>query len=350
MAVFKSYSSVSHKHDKEIMKYLYKDIQIDDDSQDLDKDFSKGLKIDNTQRLDDIVGAVLDFVESKGLSDKAPVQMSKKEALGMAADLTRIGIAKQMEKAGPIDKFFYKIFEIKPSKDPNAWLTPLRAKSITYFLTKITQIAILHLFSMFVHTKLDRFTAMKISESFRSKKLYRWMTMQIKEIYRKYPQYRPMSIDQFKKTRLWSRFTAEWRDKTQNQRIRRLSKRMLVIIILILVKKLPFPSPLTSLYCIPARIILAYLGCQLAVGSINTIVIEHEGNSIIMGLTLTRFGLELVHPQLVVMRNDGKMVNVDLPRIPLELYAITKQDIDNHKMVPIDELKKKVESNNDSTE
>ena len=189
---------------------------------------------------------------------------------------------------------------------------------------------------------LNKFTAAKISQYFNQGKLYRWMNLQISEIYRKHPEYRPMNIEQFKKTGRWERLTGEWRDKTRSQQIRRLSNRLLVIILGILLSRLKLP--MADLYSIPARILLAYMGCKLAVGSINNLVVEHEGNSILIGLTLTRAGLELTNAQLLVKRNDNKMVHVDIPRIPPELYMISKKDVENHRDESIITMKKRIEA------
>ena len=137
-------------------------------------------------------------------------------------------------------------------------------------------------------------------------------------------------------------------NKTRSQIIKQLSERSLTLIVLLLVTLIPLP--LASLYTIPAKIILAYLGCRLVVGgSINTLVVDHEGNSLVLGVSFTRVGFELVNPELFVRRtDDGKLVRVELPAVPRELYAISRDDLEDfaHNEPTLQELKDEVMMNN----
>ena len=349
----------SLREEQYIINFLSKGLDIDGNLPELEK--PKDLKIDPRQNLSDIMDTVERYIEVKNLDDGGRYDDDKKASLEELMKIADQGLkdrdtnirhqlvldAKPRDIA---DKIFFKIFDVKPNKDPNAWLNVWRAKSITVFLTKLSKFVLKALLKRFINLKLEQFAATKIDEHFRNGVLYDWFTDQIYSIYERYPDYRPVTLEEFKKTGIWERNAAKWRDRTRSQILKHLTDRSFLLIILLLVTMIPLP--LASLYSIPARIILAYLGCRLAVGgSINTLVVDHEGNSLVLGVTFTRVGFELTNPELFVRRiDDGKLVRVDLPPVPRELYAISKDDLEDFERnePTLKELKNEVMRNNES--
>jgi len=316
----------SHSKDDQIFKLLCKDIKIPEDSNELEKE-NHDFKIDTTANLDDIVGVTLDYAKEKNLVPPPDKRVPQ--------DF--------------VDEILFKIIKIKPNK--TGWLNEARANALSILIPRIIKFTLVRLLSIFINTNLQKLAESKLNKHFNNGALYNWFEDQIENVYRKHPEYTNITIHEFKKEGIWQQNAAEWRDKTKGQIIRRLSHRSITIIIMILACKLPLPFRfLSSLYAIPARILLAYVGCRLATGSINHFAVDFGNDTLILGISLTRVGFEIVQPELVVRRRtDGKMVRVELPDVPTNLYYPTKEEVEDFvKNEPsLEDIKKEVERRND---
>ena len=225
-----------------------------------------------------------------------------------------------------------------------------RAIGVRKFLMSGVIVIIKQFTKIFIRYNMKKLAVSQISKNFRNGKLYNWIGQEIQKVYDTNPDYRSVPMSEFVKTSIWFRNAAEWRDKNKTQIIRQLSKHTFTAVLTILCSKVPLPG--NFLYTIPARIILAYVGCSLAVGSIYSLVVQYERESLLVRVTFTKYGFELSDPELFVRRkSDGKLVRVILPDIPKELYAITKEDLNQYEKEGLDleQLKKKVAVNNDRT-
>lgn len=103
---------------------------------------------------------------------------------------------------------------------------------------------------------------------------------------------------------------------------------------------------MNSLYAIPAKILLGYLGFKLATGSISQLAVDFEDETLMMGITLTKYCYEMTNVELVVRRNDGKMVRVDLPEIPKHLYLPNRKEVQEilDSDIDFEDIKREVES------
>jgi hypothetical protein len=315
MSHFKTISSISPHDDDIVLEYLKKQCPI---SQDIPP-IKNAYKYNNNpnSNLDDIIGAVQDQYDLKELIREIPDDLDKLEDGQFPEDRKNF-----------ITKFLWKLYKVKPKDDTD--------KAFNYAIIKrrflvnttwlLGRLLVFRLVKMFIELNLQKCYVNKLDKHFHNGKLTDWLDNQIQSVYDKNPDYQPLSIEEFKKTSIWQRNVAEWRDKTKKQVIRRLTKRSLTIILFILVGKIP--TMYSTFFAIPTRLVLAYLGVRLAVGSINTMVVSHNGNSVIIGLSLTRYGFELNNLELFVRRkSDGKIVRVELPDVPKEIYALTKEDI-----------------------
>lgn len=316
----------SHSKDDQIFKLLSKDIKIPEDSRELQKE-NQDLKIDTTSNLDNIVGATLDYAKQKNLVPPPDKRVPQ--------DF--------------MDEILFKMIKFKPNK--SGWLNEARARALSILVPRIIKFMLVRLLSIFINSNLQKLAETKVNKHFNNGKLYHWFENTIEQVYRKHPEYTNVTIHEFKKEGIWQQNAAEWRDKTKAQIIRRLTHRSITIIIMILVCKLPLPFRfLSSLYAIPARILLAYVGCRLATGSINHFAVDFGNDTLILGISLTRVGFEIVQPELVVRRRiDGKIVRVELPDVPTSLYYPTKEEVENFvKNEPsLEDIKKEVERRND---
>lgn len=314
MRHFRPKFSTPLKQDQNILNFVYKDVQIPDTRPEIKQTF----KVNSQQHLDDVIETVLSSSRARSL-------ISDGDALDDMASAAS-DIVNNAKPKNKIDEILYKIFNFKPSSDPGAFFNATRAKALTVFCVRMAYIVARALARSFVEAKLAEFAAQKVDKQFKNGKLYNWFKEQVDRAYKLHPEYKPMPIEEFKKTSQWNRFRSEWLDKTRPQVIRRMSLQTLytVLYCLSLESNLPF----AFLYEIPTRIVLAYLGVRLGIGSINDIVIDFEGNTIALGVSYTKLGYELTYPELLCKREDGKMVRVDLQEVPPELYAITKEDIE----------------------
>ena len=247
-----------------------------------------------------------------------------------------------------INKLLWKVFRIQPSKDTaKAYAKAVIQRKILIHLSKIVAKQLL---KMFIVRNLEKLAVNKLDKHFHNGQVTDWFDQQIEKVYQENPNYQPLSIEEFKKTSIWQRNAAEWRDKTKNQIIRRLSYRMLTILITILCAKIPLPG--AFLYSIPARIILAYIGIRIAFGSISHMVVQHGKDSLILGISLTKAGFEITNPELFVRRkSDQKIVRIFLPDPPKKIYEITEQDIHEieKENASLDQIKKELKVSHDSS-
>ena len=314
MRHFKPHFSTSTKQDQNILNFVYKDVQIPDTRLEIKRTFN----VNSQQPLDDVIETVLSSSRAKSLDAGGDALDDMASA---ASD-----IVKNAQPKNKIDEILYKIFNFKPNPNPDAFFNATRAKALTVFCVRMAYIVARALTRTFVEGKLGEFAIQKVNDQFKNGKLYNWFKEQVDRAYKLHPEYKPIYIEEFRKTSQWNRFRSEWLDKTRPQVIRRMSLQTLytVLYCLSLESNLPF----AFLYEIPTRIVLAYLGIRLGIGSINDVVIDFEGNTIALGVSYTKLGYELCYPELICRREDGKLVRVDLQEVPPELYAITKEDIE----------------------
>lgn len=316
MNPFKTYASISPKKYKYIEEFLTKDIQIP-----AYKPKSSSPKITNKD------------LDTKEVIDAISEKYKLKQFNANIEDIN--GIPKPVpddipiKDAGMLDRELWKIFKIQPEFKPKPWFNYNRAFGLRLFLVKFCQFVVKNLLAMFVMKKVDQFTAKKIHVYLKEGKLYDWMKKQVEDVYKKHPVYEPVPIEEFVDTGVWERNAAEWRDKNRDQFLTRLKPRFILAVITFLCTKIPSPVLVSNIIVIlVVKIILGFLGFPMVFGSLHNIVVSFEGNSVIMGLTLTTLGYELSKPELYVRRRDnGKLVCVDLEKPPLELYLPTKEGL-----------------------
>jgi hypothetical protein len=334
MSHFKTISSISTHNDKVVLEYLKNKYPIPKDFPRIKN--AKTIQYNPNTKLDDIIGAVEDQYKVKDLIRQVPDDIE---------EISDHPGALSKQNRNFITRFLWKVFAVQPKNETDKAFN--RAVKMRTFLVTTTwviaRMVIFRLVRMFVEFNLQKLYVNKLDKHFHNGALTDWLDKQIQSVYDSNPDYVPLTIEEFKKTTIWQRNAAEWRDKSNKQIIRRLSKRSLTVILLILVGKIP--SVYSTFFDIPARIALAYLGVRLSMGSINTMVVSHNGNSVILGLSFTRYGFELNNPELFVRRkSDGKIVRVELPDIPKELYLPTKEDIKEFEKEnkSIDQIKKEL--------
>lgn len=315
MSHFKTISSISPQDNDVLLEYLKKHYPIPKDIPQITTKHS----FDNNPNanLDDIIEAVEDKYKLKNFTHQIPDDVDLLGDQGL-----------KEENRNFITRWLWKIFDIQPKYDTDKSLR----KAIGYRKMFVMGTWMLgrwiafQLMNIFAERHLQKIYVNKLDKHFHNGALVNWLDKQIQSVYDSNQNYQPLPIEQFKKTSIWNRNAAEWRDKTSKQKIRRLTKRSLTIILFILIGKIP--SVYSSLFGIPARLVLAYLGVRLAVGSINKMVVSHNGNSVIIGLSYTRYGFELNNLELFVRRKDDrKIVRVELPDPPRQLYLPTKKDL-----------------------
>lgn len=343
MKHFKTISSISPHEGKLIMDFASKGLQIPSDDFKIDSTIPGYDTNSINPKLDDIIGATIDQYKLKDLinSNKIPDDLY---------DLDPTKSRLQIEK-NPLNRLLWKVVpKVQPDDKPGAFMNYTRALAVRKFLISGIIVILKQLTKIFINLGLKKLAVTQINKDFNNGKFYNWFGKQIQNVYDTNPDYEPVPINEFVKTSIWQRNAAEWRDKNKNQIIRQLSKHTFTAVLMILCSKVPLPG--NFLYTIPARIILAYVGCSLAVGSIYSLVVQHGNNSVLVRITLTKYGFELSDPELFVKRkSDGKLVRVILPDVPKELYAITKEDLKQYKKEGLDleQLKKKVAVTNDRT-
>lgn len=306
--------STSTKEDQHILNFIHKDVEIPD----VQVKINRGLKVSSQQPLDDVIETTLDYAKVKHLDS---------EGGGLFDTLSKASgeIVRNATPKNKLDEILFKIFHFEPNPDPNAWFNVTRAKSLTLLCVRCAYIIGRAMIRTFVEGQLEKFAAQKIDNRFKNGRLYNWFREQVGRAYQLHPEYKPISAQEFAKTSLWDKYRSEWLDKSRPQVIRRMSLQTLYTIIYCL--SLESALPFAYLYEIPVRIILSYMGIRLGIGSINNLVVDFEGSSLALGVTYTKLGYELVYPELICRREDGKLVRVDLPDVPKELYAITQEDI-----------------------
>ena len=326
MSVFKTYSSITSKEDKRILKMITKSLSIPDEAL-KSTEAKPGFKVNPNDKLDDIVGALQDQMKSKSLfGTPPPIPPNWKPKM----------------PRNKYEKFFWDMFEVKPNgKDIDA----RRANILTCVLGKGAYFLTFFLASRFVNLKLRKFAISKINERFRNGRLARWFDLQAKWIYTKNPQYSPITIEEYKKSKIMDKLKASWIDKTKAQRSRKIDKMFIKSFFNGIMSIIG--GPFAYFYSIAGRILLSYLGIYLPVGAITTIPIEYNGNCFSIGICITRLGCELLDPEIIVKKSNGQLVQIELPQVPRELYRFTEEEAEivNKKTPSLEELKKAVERN-----
>lgn len=336
MGSLKTLSSISPQRDKKALKFLYKTYP---ELKDIPR--IKNLKDDTfhindaNPNLDDIISSVEKQYKVKDLIREIPDDIENFDHEYAPPNRDRWYI-----------KFLWKLYNfIQPTKDTDKeFELAVRFRTIMVLATKFIVIAVVrHFIKVFVNYNLEKLAVSKLDKHFNNGRLVAWFDKEIEKVYKANPDYKPLSIEEFKKTTTWQRNAAEWRDKTKKQIIKRMSHRVFTATILLLCTRIPLPF--SFLYSIPARIALAYVGCRLAIGSINTMVVAHNGNSLCLGVSFTKLGFEIVNPELFVRRkSDDKIVRVELPKVPYELYDYTEKELKEIKDVDksFEQLKKEL--------
>lgn len=255
----------------------------------------------------------------------------------------------------PIDAvmlFVYDHFPLKPiENNPNTIQTPRMVKNIKKACALSTRLVLRSLFSLIVGIPLTNFTVSRINKHMKNKALYNWMMGHINKVYTDHPEYSPVSIPTFKKANVFQKIVSEWRDTTIKEDLSNLSDKAFDTFLMVICERLPFYAGF--LYAIPAKMLLTYLGCRMGVGSIYTLVVDIEGNSVTLGLCFTRLGFILSAPKLYVSKDHRKLVRVNLPEIPRSIYSTSVKDakafLDNYgDSGDLKELKKEVSKWNDT--
>lgn len=336
MSHFKTISSISTHNDKVVLEYL-KELYPDLEDMPLNKSL-KNHNIPINPKLDDIIGATLDNIKEKDLAMRLPSSLD---------DLPpRVGPPRNM-----LNRFLWKNIKIQPNSAEGAWFNTARALGLRTVLTSLSALVIWHLLKVFGVICFKKYAKTHLNENFRNGALAKWFNAQLEKIYREHPNYTNLRITEYRKTGRFNKNMAEWRDKTAKQIIRKIPKKTFDIVLHSLCKRIPLPG--AFLYSIPAKLILAYMGVSIASGSLHYFLLEFHGSTVIIGLTITRLGFELCDPHVFVKRvNDGKIVKIDLPKVPPELYKITKQDILQFKKEGkgVEDLKKQIAVMNDKVD
>lgn len=341
MKPFKTYSSVSTKRDKMMNDFLTKGVQIPEL-----KRKSVTPKIPKKVNLNKLAKAIQDNYDLKDIVyNNDPTQTDWPD---------RVPDEHIDPNADFIEKTGWKIFRFQPSLDPDAkFFTYKRAVALRILATRFAVSISTYLQGLFVNFKTVNFTQQKISQYFHDGEVYNWFTENINNIYKQHPEYRPVPIEEFKQTGIWERGAAEWREKTKDQILHRLPRRILGGIVLFLCGRINPPYYINNIVVsVAVRLLLGYLGINMILGSVYTLVLEHEGNSVILGITLTKYGAEMTQPELVVRRRDNdKLVRVDMPKVPLDLYLIRQSDLDaceKYEGMDLEDIRKEVAPENDN--
>ena len=223
-----------------------------------------------------------------------------------------------------IIRWIKKNVHITPDPDPEGWPTKRAAEiGLPALIAGTVMMVLTWLLNTFVGIQLNKFAAIKMEKTLQNQKLYDWIQKTINQVYIDHPEYKPMGLKEFKKTSIWTRFAAEWRDKTAKENVINITDAAFNTFLLKICRTLPLPFFTGFMYCIAARFVLTYLGCKMGSGALFNLVIDFEGNSLHLGLTFTRLGFEITKPILYVTRQtDKKMVKVNLPDIPRSLYRM----------------------------
>lgn len=341
MARFKHISSISPQEGKLIMNFASKGLQIPSEDFKIDASIPGYNENSVNPNLDDIIGATIDQYKLKDIADKLPDDL-----YDLDPTKSRIKVEKNT-----VNRFLWNniIPKVQPDDKEGAWFNYTKALAVRKFLITGVMVIASQITRMFVNYNLKNLAITQLNKNYHNGAIVTYLDQQIQKVYDTNPDYVPVPMSEFVKTSIWQRNVAEWRDKTKNQKIRQLTRHTFNALITILCGKIPFPG--NFLYTIPAKIILAYLGCCLATGSIYTLVVKHGKDSLLLRITLTKYGYELTDPELFVRRkSDGKLVRVILPDIPKKLYELTKEDLNRYEKdnVSLEQLKRRIEANNDS--
>ena len=313
MKPFKSFGNIGLKEDENIVKSIAKSYQIEPDTLKLED--PKGVDFDTL--LDDIDSLdpkdVIEF--EKGLVSNAKLP-----------DTYPTGAPWN----NPFSRFIYKTVKIQPRdvgdhKDPVrvAMVYRLTAVAIVYFIIK-------QAVKMFVSYKLNSLAVASLNKNYKEGKLYDYIKFQIDKVFLKNKGYSKLSPEEFKKTKWFEKMLSEFRSrKTAKAYFELFTDKAFNALLIAICNS--FTSFFLGIFiAIPIRFIFAYLGIKIAGGSIDTVIVNMDGNTVSMGVSYTKYGFEVTECKLYVKNEEGKVVEIDLPRVPRKLYKPDIKDLNEY--------------------
>jgi len=232
---------------------------------------------------------------------------------------------RKIEVKGPTPKLSRLDGQYNPSPTPKPKMSKDEAAKV--LLTFTAKILLGHLITLFVDIQLSKFTVNTIRKNQKNKKLFRYINSQVDLVYHKHPDYTSCNAEEFMKSPIFDYMISEWREKTNQERLKLLSYKSIDALITILVSDI-VPVPGSSTLAIPVKMVLSYLGVRGIIGSLYNIALEIDGNTISFGVDLKPNGFLLTNLILYTFNQEKKLIGTYLPDPPEQYYQITDEDID----------------------
>ena len=206
-------------------------------------------------------------------------------------------------------------------------LVPVRKikalKKLTFIMGRLL---IGFLINRFADMKLSKFTINKLSNNMKNKKFVKHLQQEIQGVYKKHPNYSPCNESQFKKTPIYNYMLAEYRDKTSEEVLKKVSIKSFDILIGVIVSDL-VPLPGSNLLAIPIRAALTYAGVRLnGLGSIYHLVTDLGGQVMKMDLILAKDGFRLSNMAIFCFNKESNLIQVDIKDPPYDTYKMTTKE------------------------
>ena len=329
----------------------------------------KPLNFTNTKNLDEVCYTIDNYLKTIDKKEFTKVKSMYGADLTQPFKMVLASVPTDYDAVVLLDKIgilrpLMRVFRVLPNrfdpvhKDPRNLIDipPYRAKYInTVVIPGLIVIVIKMIIGNFVNIGLNKLAVIKIEKNLQNEKLYDFIMNDINSIYKAHPEYSPVNTEQFKRTSLWKRYTAGWRDLDRYKFLYNITYDTFdAIYTTACLLFLPFKGFLLS---IPARMALGFLGIRIGGTYLAGRVMEIEGNTVCLRISLTSLGFIITEPELYVKNTEtGSLVRLQLKEPPKYLYQMSKdemikafQSMKNPKEELIT-LKKRVEYLNDKVE
>ena len=218
----------------------------------------------------------------------------------------------------------------RDSKDnPKNWdlnnLDGEQVERLTAMMYTISKILIGHIVTKFIDIELSRIATAMIVRKPSNEKMYQFISKSIDEIYKKDPKLHAIPLDKFKKTGLINYNMSNFRERSLDDVLMQVKSVGVQTAIQTLVKLL-FPIPFSWMVAFPIEMMLTYIGIDIGYGSLYNMLVELEGNSIVLGVSYVREGFKLSNLVLYCEGDKEKVYRKKLPDPPRSSYKLTVHD------------------------
>ena len=207
----------------------------------------------------------------------------------------------------------------RDSKDnPKNWdlnnLDGEQVERLTAMMYTISKILIGHIVTKFIDIELSRIATAMIVRKPSNEKMYQFIAKSIDDIYKKDPKLHAIPLEKFKKTGLINYNMSNFRERSLDDVLMQVKSVGVQTAIQTLVKLL-FPIPFSWMVAFPIEMMLTYI-----------VLVELEGNSIVLGVSYVREGFKLSNLVLYCEDDKEKVYRKKLPDPPRSSYKLTVHD------------------------